>query len=74
MESTCPLLVTDSQMARILRVTVRWLRAEAEAGRLPCVRAESRLLFNRAAVVETLSNRAASEYISAEGTSGEKSL
>ena len=42
---------------------MRWLRAEAEAGRIPCVKAERRLLFNREAVVKTLSDRAASEHI-----------
>jgi hypothetical protein len=50
-------------MARILRVPLRWLRAEAEAGRLPCVRAERRLLFNRPAVERTLADRAAQEHI-----------
>jgi hypothetical protein len=67
MNTTCPEIITDSQLARVLRVSVRWLRAEAEAGRLPCVRAERRLLFNREAVVKTLSDRAASEHIT-EGT------
>ena len=59
MESTQPKLVTDSQMARILRVRVSWLRAEAEAKRIPCVNAGNRYLFNRDAVVDALSARAA---------------
>ena len=51
-------LVTDSQMARILRVNVRWLRAEADAGRIPCLKAELRYLFNRQAVEKCLAARA----------------
>jgi hypothetical protein len=54
-------LVTDSQMARILRVHVRWLRAEADAGRLPCVRAETRYLFDRQLIEQTLLERAGTE-------------
>lgn len=59
--TTCPELLTDSQMARILRVSLRWLRAEAEAGRIPAVKAERRFLFNRTAVERTLTDRAAQE-------------
>lgn len=59
MENTQPKLVTDSQMARILRVRVSWLRNEAEAGRLPSVNAGNRYLFNRDAVVNALAERAA---------------
>ena len=63
MNTTCPEIITDSQLARILRVSVRWLRDEAEGGRLPCIRAERRFLFNRQAVVSALAERAASEHI-----------
>jgi len=63
MNTTCPELVTDSQLARILRVSVRWLRAEAEAGRLPCVRAERRFLFNHDVIVRLLADRASTETI-----------
>lgn len=66
MITTCPQLLTDSQMARILRVTVRWLRSEAEAGRLPSVKAERRFLFNREAVERMLAERAANDF-SGEG-------
>ena len=45
-------------MARRLRVTLRWLRAEAEAGRLPCIRAEKQLLFNADVVERVLLERA----------------
>jgi len=53
-----PELLTDSQMARTLRVTVRWLRAEADADRIPCVKAERRYLFSRQAVLRALAERA----------------
>ena len=53
-----PELLTLSRMARRLRVTVRWLRAEAEAGRVPCVMAERQMLFNSEAVERVLLQRA----------------
>ena len=45
-------------MARRLRVTLRWLRAEAEAGRIPCIRAEKQMLFNADVVERLLLERA----------------
>lgn len=68
MDTTCPELVTDSQMARILRVNLRWLRAEAEAGRIPSVKAERRYLFNRLAVEKTLAARAEGNRLAAVET------
>ncbi len=47
-----------SQLARRLRVPVRWLRAEAEAGRLPAVRAEKQFLFDAETVERLLLERA----------------
>jgi hypothetical protein len=47
-------LLNASSLARRLRVNVRWLKAEAEAGRLPHVRAENVFLFNFDAVESTL--------------------
>ena len=70
MHNTCPDLLTDSQMARTLRVNVRWLRSEAQAGRIPAVRAERRYLFNPEAVVRTLADRAAA-FPPGEGTHDE---
>lgn len=58
MESACS-LVPLSPMARRLRVSTRWLRSEAEAGRLPHVRAGRRFLFNAEAVESVLLERAA---------------
>jgi hypothetical protein len=51
-------LVTLSQMARRLRVPVRWLRAEAEGGRVPHLKAERVFLFNPQAVEQALVLRA----------------
>jgi hypothetical protein len=40
-------------------LTQAWLRAEAEAGRIPCLRAGRRLLFDVQAVEAALIRRAA---------------
>jgi hypothetical protein len=47
-------------VARRLRVPVRWLRAEAEAGRVPSLRAENAILCDPAAVETALLERARS--------------
>lgn len=41
-----PRPVTLSQAARSLGLPVDWLREEAQAGRVPCLRAGDRLLFD----------------------------
>lgn len=46
-------------MARRLRVPVAWLRDEATAGRIPCVKAGTRFLFNPPIVEKLLLERAA---------------
>jgi hypothetical protein len=51
-------LLTVGQMARRLRVPVRWLRAEAEAARIPHVQAERVLLFDPDTVEQVLLERA----------------
>lgn len=59
---TQPQLVNLAELAKKLRrfgLTARWLRTEAEAGRLPCMRAGRRMLFNVAAVEAALLRRAA---------------
>jgi len=48
-----------ARMARRLGVTCRWLRGEADAGRLPCLRADRRYLFAAGAVMEAIARRAA---------------
>jgi len=45
-------------MARLLRVPVRWLRMEAEAGRVPHIRADRAFLFDPDAVERVLLERA----------------
>ena len=45
-------------LSRELRLPVGWLRAEADAGRIPCLRVGRRLLFDRAAVTAALASRA----------------
>lgn len=56
-----PLLLDLSRMARRLRVPQNWLRAEADAGRVPCLRAGARYLFATETVEAVLAERAASE-------------
>ena len=53
-----PSLLTVGQMARQLRVPVRWLRAEAEAERVPHLKAETVLLFEPGTVEQVLVERA----------------
>jgi hypothetical protein len=54
-------LLSLSRMARRLRVTVAWLREEAEASRVPCLRAGRRYLFCASAVERVLAERAATQ-------------
>lgn len=47
-----------NRAARQLGVTAKWLKAEADQGRLPCIRAgNSRYLFDMGALFESLSTR-----------------
>jgi excisionase family DNA binding protein len=57
MERETPFMPATAAAAR-LGVPVTWLRAEAEAGRLPHIRIGKRLLFNPSAVERSLSDRA----------------
>lgn len=61
MESTHSILLPIGPMARRLRVTTAWLRAEADAGRVPCLRAGKRYLFTPEAVERLLAKRAAQQ-------------
>ena len=61
MEITHASLLPLNRMARRLRVTVAWLRNEADAGRVPCLRAGTRYLFAPEAVERVLTERAANE-------------
>jgi hypothetical protein len=51
-------LVPIRLVARWLRVPVRWLRAEADAGRIPCLRADNQFLCDLEAVEAVLLERA----------------
>ncbi len=54
-------LLTLPRMSRKLGVTQRWLREQADCGRVPCLKAGSRYLFNPTAVARVLATEAASE-------------
>jgi hypothetical protein len=47
-------ILSLSRMSRRAGVTQHWLRHEAEAGRVPCLRVGKRLLFSPPAVLEAL--------------------
>ena len=57
-------LLSLPRAARRLGVSAQWLKAEAVAGRVPCLRADSRYLFDIDAVVQALRPRA----VRGEGT------
>lgn len=54
-------------VARRLRVPLQWLRGEAEANRIPCLRAGRAFLCDLAAVEEVLLVRARQPVAVAEG-------
>jgi hypothetical protein len=53
-----PQILSLGRMARRLGVTQTWLRAEADADRVPSLRAGNRLLFAPEAVEAALAERA----------------
>ena len=53
-----PKLLPLGSMARQLGVTAKWLRAEAEAGKLPHLKAGERILFELNTVKTLLVERA----------------
>jgi len=54
-------------MARRLRIPATWLRAEAEAGRIPHLRAGSALLFDPEVVERIVFERLGQSDLSAKG-------
>ena len=58
MDKPQPELLPLGTMAARARVTQRWLRTEAEAGRIPCLNADNRLLFHAETVERLLLDRA----------------
>jgi hypothetical protein len=67
METTARRLVPINLAARRLRVTLKWLKGEAEAGRIPCLRAEKQILCDIEAVEAALLERAHQPSPTAEG-------
>jgi excisionase family DNA binding protein len=53
-----PSFITVEDLAAVTGLPRAWLRAEADAGRLPCVRAGRRRMFDLDAVVRELNSRA----------------
>jgi hypothetical protein len=53
-----PRLITIRIMAARLRVSAKWLRQEAEAGRIPCLPAGTAILVDPDAVEAALAERA----------------
>lgn len=63
-----PELLNLSRAAHRLGVPARWLRAEADAGRVPCLRAGARrYLFDSSALEEALRQRAGTKATSVPG-------
>ena len=60
-------LLSLPRAARRIGVTAKWLRTEADAGRVPCLRADSRYLFDVEAVAQSLAKRAAKTMPLSEG-------
>lgn len=56
-------LVALPRLARHLGVPASWLRVEADAGRLPAIRAGSQRLFNLEVVERILAERAAQPQV-----------
>jgi len=54
-------LLSLPHLARRLSLTRKWLKAEAHAGRLPCLNAGGRYVFDLEAVQEALAKRAAQD-------------
>lgn len=59
-------LLSLHRAARRIGVTSRWLRMEADAGRVPCLRADGRYLFDVEAVKRSLLVRAESGELDSE--------
>jgi hypothetical protein len=57
------LLLNAHGLAARLRLPAEWLKGEALAGRIPCLRVGRRLLFNADAVEQVLAERAGKELL-----------
>jgi hypothetical protein len=45
------------QLCRVTNLPAAWLKREADAGRLPCIRAGRQRMFDLAAVLKSLADR-----------------
>ena len=54
-------LLTLDQLSDCTGLPAAWLKREADAGRLPCIRAGRRRMFDLAAVLKALAERQESE-------------
>ena len=52
-------LISIGQLSRKLKISVVWLKAQADKGVLPCISAGGKLLFNLRAVKNKLAELAA---------------
>ena len=52
-------IVNVGKLARLLQLPAAWIKEEALAGRLPCLKIGRRLMFNAEAVRRALLDRAA---------------
>jgi hypothetical protein len=64
MNATRPALLPLTHLARYLSAPAAWLREEAEAGRIPHLKAGKTLLFDPDAVEQVLLERARREGVS----------
>ncbi len=58
MENQRPQLLSLPALAEVLKLPERWIQAEADAGRIPCLRVGHHYRFNRQAVERVLLDRA----------------
>ena len=63
MMNAAPKLLTLCAMARRVHVTQKWLKSEAEAGRVPHLKAGDRLLFDPDSVEKLLLQWARGEVV-----------
>ena len=63
-----PTFMSASSAAAHLGVPANWLKIEAEAGRVPFIRAGARILFNPVLVEQALAKRAAMNLSRAGGS------
>ena len=59
MEDVKDNLISIGQLSRKLRISIVWLKAQADKGVLPCMSAGGKLLFNLQAVKSKLAELAA---------------